>query len=100
MYAGRKTYDARKGALSTAFSAMPFTRAHMLGPRSELSDPAPDTKTKVMSGLTFASVLVAATVISSVTERYASSVSPSDETPRQKKHASLSVSSRSTDEKS
>src|SRR5471030_1283461 len=48
---GRYIYAALNGMRSSAFSARPLTRAHMLRPRSVVSVPAPVTYEKVMPGL-------------------------------------------------
>jgi hypothetical protein len=59
MNPGRNIYTALKGNAATAFSALPFTRAHMTLPRSLLSALCPETKTQIISGLSRASGLAA-----------------------------------------
>jgi hypothetical protein len=43
MKPGRTTKLARNGSSRSAFSVLPFTRAHITRPRSLLSAPLPDT---------------------------------------------------------
>ena len=53
---GRKLYTALKGSRASAFSALPFTRAHITFPCSLPSVCAPETWTRTMPGLRRASV--------------------------------------------
>jgi hypothetical protein len=81
-------YAPLKGIRNSAFSVLPFTRAHIMSPRSVLSVPEPDTQMSVIAGLSLAKISDTDIVRSYVTRRYACSSIPAAETPRQKNHAS------------
>lgn len=85
---------------SSAFSVLPFIRAHIDRPFSELSAPWPEIYSNVIPGLTSTRVRAAAIVMPYVTRSYSASVIPADDTPRQKKHASHPDNSLSIPEKS
>ena len=66
---GRNAYTALNGRAKTAFSASPFTRAHMVRLVPVLSVPVPDTKMNVIPGFAATRARPAATAMSTVTRR-------------------------------
>jgi hypothetical protein len=59
---GRRIVTSSNGSASSAFSARPLTRAHIVRLCSLLSAPVPDTKHMRTRGLAFSSASAAATV--------------------------------------
>src|SRR5215469_932929 len=93
MYPGRKQYTPRNGIVVSAFSVAPFTLAHICLLCALV--PAPETYTNAARGDCFTNSPARPIVRSYVTRLYSASFFPSDETPRQKKHASKPLRSTS-----
>src|SRR6478735_8747805 len=92
MKPGRIAYP-RKGIASRAFSVSPFTLAHITRPCSVLSVPRPEMYSNTTEGDARAITSAAARVMSTVIRRYSGSFFPTDDTPRQNRHASAPTNS-------
>src|SRR5690349_14507346 len=88
MMPGRNMYAPLNPIFISAFSVLPFTRAHICRPFSVESVEAPDTYTNVIDGFIGSNVSATEVVRSYVSFVYSSSDLPTAVVPRQKKHAS------------